>query len=94
MSKRVETTIREQERHWRVVAKRFKGRHQRWMVAGVRASFPPMGASPTPSEWASYMNREMVMFEAEGWIAPNVAVSEHVAAVVAVKPVSVVEVKA
>lgn len=53
-----------------------------------------MGASPTPSEWASYMNREMVLFEAEGWIAPNVTVSEHVVAVVSVKPVSVVEVKA
>lgn len=89
-----EPTRRERDRAERVHQKRFKGRHQRWMVAGIRASFPPMGASPTPSEWASYMNREMAMFEAEGWIAPNVTKTEHVAAVVTVKPVSVVEVKA
>lgn len=70
------------------------GRCQRWMVAGVMANFPPMGVSPTPSEWASYMNREMTMFEAEGWIAPPVTKTEHVVAVVTVKPVAVVEVKA
>lgn len=87
-------TRRERERAERVHQKRMAGRHQRWMVAGIRANFQPMGGSPTPSEWASYMDREMVMFEAEGWIAPNVTVSEHVVAVVAVKPVSVVEVKA
>lgn len=70
MSKRVETTIREQERHWRVVAKRFKGRHQRWMVAGIRASARVTGGTG-PRSWSDHVDRLMRVATAEGVMRPG-----------------------
>lgn len=68
MSKRGKPTIRDMDRYWRVAAKRFKGRHQRWMVDGIRAS---ARAGTGPRDWADRVDRLMRVAMAEGMMRPG-----------------------
>ena len=60
--------IRAQERYLRVAAKRFKGRHQRWIVAGIQAQ---VTGGTGPRSWSEHANRLMRIAVAEGVMRPG-----------------------